>query len=135
MDLWDEGRHLSLVDDTVVERSLRRGPRPARDEESAARAYNARVLGGYLRQAVRTLTDRGQGGVLQPDDRCTLTGRPVLEVLRAKHPALAAFFGAPTASAIINTSGGTGKTEDSATAIKNNAQVPPGRSAQLRVQS
>jgi hypothetical protein len=46
-----------------------------------------RSLAGF-RSAVRNLTNRDQGGVLQPDDACTKTGLPVLEVLRGKHPAM-----------------------------------------------
>ena len=52
------------------------------DDESAAaaRQFNATVLSGRLRKAVRGLTNRDGGGVLQPDDVCTKTGRRVLEV-------------------------------------------------------
>jgi len=46
------------------------------------------VLSGRLRQAVRRLTNRDGGGVLQPDEECTKAGVPVLQVLRSKHPAL-----------------------------------------------
>jgi hypothetical protein len=53
----------------------------APNEEAKARAYNAKVLSGRHRSAVRTLTSRDQGGVLQPDDPCTKTVRPMLEVL------------------------------------------------------
>ena len=34
------------------------------------------------------LTNHSVGGVLQPDDVCTKTGLPVLEVLKSKHPKL-----------------------------------------------
>ena len=44
------------------------------------------VLDGKLRAAVRFATDRGGGGVLLPQDSCTKTGRPVMEVLRLQHP-------------------------------------------------
>ena len=39
-----------------------------------------------LGEAVQALTRGDKGGVLQPEDACTKTGRPVLEVLREKHP-------------------------------------------------
>ena len=39
-----------------------------------------------MRSAVRNATSRGGGGVLSPDDLCTKTGKPVLEVLESKHP-------------------------------------------------
>jgi hypothetical protein len=57
-----------------------------RDEASEARAYNARVLSGRLRSAVRNLTHRDTGGVMMPDDLCTKSGRPIAEVLHQKHP-------------------------------------------------
>ena len=57
-------------------------------EDSIARAFNARVLSGRLRSAVRTLTDQSGGGVRQPDDLCSKSGRPVWQVLQEKHPAL-----------------------------------------------
>jgi hypothetical protein len=59
-----------------------------RDDESEARAFNARVLSGKLRSAVRTLTNRGSGGVKLPDDTCTKSGRPILDVIQEKHAPL-----------------------------------------------
>jgi hypothetical protein len=44
------------------------------------------VLDGKLRAAVRFATDRDGGGVLLPQDACTKTGRPVMEVLLSQHP-------------------------------------------------
>ena len=88
MDLWDLGCFAALVDDTEGEiRSRIRSTRTP-DDEAVARAYNAKVLSGRLRSACRNLTSRGGGGVLQPDDTCTKTGRPVVEVLHSKHPDL-----------------------------------------------
>lgn len=86
MDLWDQGKFTALVDDTEAEVMSRHGTHPEPDADSIARSYNSKVLGGRLRTAVRSLTQRGQGGVLQPDDKCSKSGRPVLEVLRSKHP-------------------------------------------------
>ena len=89
MDLWDKGHFEALVDDMEAEVQGRkgggRGTQPP-DEDSLAQAFNATILSGRLRKAVRNATSRGNGGVLQPDDDCTKTGRPVLEVLRGKHP-------------------------------------------------
>ena len=88
MDLWEQGYHQALVDDTESEAlSTHPSSRPPSDD-SKARAFHSRVLSGRLRSAVRTLTGRDGGGVLQPDDNCTKTGRPVWEVLPSKHPAL-----------------------------------------------
>jgi len=86
MDLWEQGEYHALVDDTEVEALSRVGTTMSPDEEGIARAFNAKVLSGRLRSAVRSLTNRDGGGVLQPDDKCTKTGRPVVDVLREKHP-------------------------------------------------
>jgi hypothetical protein len=66
----------------------RLGSHPIADEVTLARAYNAKVLSGHIPSAVHSLTSRDQGGILQPDDDCTKTSQPVLEVLRRKHPAM-----------------------------------------------
>ena len=89
MDLWDQGRYDTLVDATESELLRRAGSgRRTTNDESAARQFNATVLSGRLRKAVRGLTNRDGGGVLQPNDACTKTGRRVLDVLREKHPAM-----------------------------------------------
>ena len=88
MGLWDRGEYRALVEDLEAETRLRGGNREGTDEERDFRAFNARVLSGRLRSACRALTNRNGGGVLQPDDVCTKTGLPVLEVLESKHPAL-----------------------------------------------
>ncbi len=69
MDLWAKGHYASLVDDAEGE-ALRRlgGNRWEPDEESIARAYNAKVKSGRLRSAVRNATQRGGGGILKPTD-------------------------------------------------------------------
>ena len=88
MDLWDQGCLKALVDDTEVEiRSRFASPRPLNDD-AKARAFNAKVLSGRLRSACRNLTSSDGGGVLQSDDKCTKTGRPVVDVLQGKHPNL-----------------------------------------------
>ena len=56
--------------------------------ESAGRRYNSMVLSGKMRAAVRMITNRDPGGLLKPNDSCLTTGRPVIEVLRMKHPVL-----------------------------------------------
>ena len=86
MDLWDEHKFRTLVNDVEEEVKGRFPSTRERNEETRARAFNSRVLSGRLRSAVRHLTQRGGGGVLQPDDNCTKAGRPVLEVLQEKHP-------------------------------------------------
>ncbi|KAI2504762.1 hypothetical protein MHU86_9698 [Fragilaria crotonensis] len=88
MDLWDQGHYKALVDDDEGEVLSRQPSSRPPDEEARARSFNARVLSGRLRSAVRTLTNRSGGGVRQPDDLCTKSGRPVWQVLQEKHPAL-----------------------------------------------
>ncbi len=56
------------------------------DKDIIARKYNAMVLDGKLRATVGFATDRGGGEVLLPQDSCTKTGQPVMEVLRSQHP-------------------------------------------------
>ena len=88
MDLWDQGHFKALVDDTEGEVLSRGSSSRPPDDEAQARAFNARVLSGRLRSAVRTLTNRSGGGVRQPDELCSKAGRPVWQVLQEKHPAL-----------------------------------------------
>jgi hypothetical protein len=88
MDLWYKVKFIALIDDTETEVQSRHDSHPVPDEETFARAFNRKVLSGRLRSAVRNLTIHDQGGVLHSDDACTKTGRPVLEVLRGKHPSM-----------------------------------------------
>ena len=89
MNLWETGHHVPLIDDTE---GIMEGKGPSitreKDPDREARAFNAKVLSGRLRSAVRDITSRGSGGVLQPDSTCSKTGRPVLDVLKEKHPEL-----------------------------------------------
>jgi hypothetical protein len=64
------------------------GSRVLPTEENRARSYNAKILSGRIRQAVRSVTNRDSGGILGPSDLCTKTGRPVIDVLCEKHPSL-----------------------------------------------
>ena len=87
MDLWEKGKFRALIDDTEAEVQGRTGsPLEPIDDDVLARRFQAKVLSGRLRQAVRHATNRDGGRVLQPDDACTKTGRPVLEILKEKHP-------------------------------------------------
>jgi hypothetical protein len=88
MDLWDLGCYAALVDDTEAGVRSRTSSPKTPDAETQAREFNASVLLGRLPSAVRNLTNRESGGVLEPDAACTKTGLPMLEVLQQKHPAL-----------------------------------------------
>ncbi len=56
------------------------------DEELIAQKYNHMVLDGKLLAAVHFTTACFGCGVLLPQDACTKTGRPVIEVLQLQHP-------------------------------------------------
>ena len=76
-----------LVEDTL--RSSTQYLTAVRREETAehcAKTFHGLVLRGKLRTAVRWITERQKGGVLQLEGHCTKTGDRVLEVLHAKHP-------------------------------------------------
>ena len=45
------------------------------------------VLGGKVHAVVRMVTNRGTGGAYQPFDLDSKSSRPVIDVLREKHPA------------------------------------------------
>ncbi len=87
MTLWIGGQYNALVQDIIGE--AMRGVGSGRDtanKELIARKYNHMVLDGKLRAAVRFATARDGGGVLLPQDACTKTGQPVIEVLQLQHP-------------------------------------------------
>jgi hypothetical protein len=85
--LWTDGHYNALVQDIVGEAMRGAGSgRGTVDEDIIARKYNLMVLDGKLRAAVHFATDRSGGRVLLPQDSCTKTGRPGMEVLRLQHP-------------------------------------------------
>jgi hypothetical protein len=87
LQLWTDGHYDALVQDIIGEAMRGAGSgRGTADKDIIARKYNSMVLDGKLRAAVRFATNRGGGGVLLPQDSCTKTGRPVMEVLRSQHP-------------------------------------------------
>ena len=87
IDAWGEGKHVMLVGDTL--RSCEEYLTASWRKETVdhrSQTYHNLVLCGKLRLAVRWITERETGGVLQPGERCDKTGDRVLEVLRDKHP-------------------------------------------------
>ena len=76
-----------LVQDTIntAKRGVG-GANPSADEESIARQYHSMVIDGRLRAAVRGLTNRDGGGVMNMEDIDQKTKAPVIEVLKGKHP-------------------------------------------------
>ncbi len=87
LQLWTDGHYNALVQNIIGEAMRGAGSgRGMADKDIIARKYNSMVLDGKLRAAVRFATNRGGGGVLLPQDLCTKTGRPVMEVLHSQHP-------------------------------------------------
>ncbi|KAL3822014.1 hypothetical protein ACHAXA_003000 [Cyclostephanos tholiformis] len=92
LDAWDAGRYVALVKE-VEEANLDSGGGGRRVDvrrqdktTSLARRYDAMVLGGKVRAAVRMVTNRGTGGPYRPNDLDSKSRRPVIDVLREKHP-------------------------------------------------
>ena len=76
-----------MVEDVV--RAARAGAgrgKVPEDDDAIARRYHSMVIEEKLRAAVRWATNRSGGGILAPSDINTKTGKPVIDVLRAKHP-------------------------------------------------
>ena len=92
LDLWEKGEILSLIKAVEDAGQTGRADGAARPmgangiDESVARRYASTFLNGKHRQAVRNVTDRGQGGLYKPSDRDSKTGEPVIDVLRSKFP-------------------------------------------------
>ena len=75
LDAWGEGKHAMLVGNTL--RSCEEYLTPAQREEMEehrAQTYHSLVLRGKLQSAVRWITERETGGVLQPGERCEKRG-------------------------------------------------------------
>ena len=87
---WREKKYDMLVQDTVrTSLSLIQDIKGGMTEEQIGKRFTKMVLEGKIRQAVRFVTERGQGGALSADDRVKGkdgTESTVLEVLLSKHP-------------------------------------------------
>ena len=44
------------------------------------------ILEGRISEAVNSVVDTDRGRLYQSEDECSKTGRPVLNILRKKHP-------------------------------------------------
>jgi hypothetical protein len=87
LDTWDAARYVALVRE-VEEANLDSGDGRRRmevhcqdDATSLARRYDAMVLGGKVRAAVRMVTNRGGEGPYHPHDLDSKSGCPVINVL------------------------------------------------------
>ena len=92
MDAWEAGRFDALAQEVADQWQRgdgRRSSPPTTDDqwaEANGRRYQGKIHDGKLRAAVRMVTDRNGGKFYLPTDKDSKTGRPVLEVLREKHP-------------------------------------------------
>jgi hypothetical protein len=68
LDHWEKGSRRDLVNDVLVNAQWGACSRSPPTEENIARAFNAKILSGRIRQAVRSVTNRDGGGVLGPSD-------------------------------------------------------------------
>ena len=63
MKEWNAGKYDILVQDTVrTSMGLMDGIRRGQTEEQISKTFTKMVLQGKIRQAVRFVTERGQGG-------------------------------------------------------------------------
>ena len=89
LDLWEQGKYATLCRACVERGRVYPISRRSVDPERRARKYNAMVLAGKVRSAVRQATDRHRGaGLLDPFDFDVKSGKPVHEALADKHPNL-----------------------------------------------
>ena len=87
MQLWEDGKYAELAEDVVRAAKAASGRAPTQDDDDhIARRYHSLVIDGRLKAAVRFATNRSGGGVLAPADIDEKSGKPVIEVLRGKHP-------------------------------------------------
>ena len=87
LDAWKAGEFRMPAEDTARTCaqyiSTRRGEDTAEHQEKISHSLELR---DKLCSDFWLITDREKGRVLQPGEICPKTGKPVLEVLRSKHP-------------------------------------------------
>jgi hypothetical protein len=87
MDAWEEGKFDMLVQDTERAMTTYLSTKQGHvTEEQRAKIFHRRMLRGDTRGAVRYITEREKGGVLQPGDIDEKSGLSVAKVLASKHP-------------------------------------------------
>ena len=88
LQLWEQGKFATLCRACAERGRVTTIIRRPIDKERRARKFNALVLAGKVRSAVRQATDRSEGGLMDPFDLDVKSGLPVHEALAAKHPDL-----------------------------------------------
>lgn len=83
-----KGDFIALATDTIEEALQNVGPHDKIDFDTKTHIFNSLLLSGRIREAVRYITNRNNGGILQPDDTDEKEGCPVIDTLHNKHPDL-----------------------------------------------
>jgi hypothetical protein len=87
VEAWQQGKFSMLVQNTERTReSLLSAELGGLTPEQRAKIFHRNMLRGDVRGAVRYLTGREKGGILQPANIDEKTGGSVKTVLRSKHP-------------------------------------------------
>ena len=86
LDAWDNQKFDALVQDTIDQARQSIGKNRPIDEMAKARKYNSLLNSGKLKEAVTFATGSLNGSPLNIEDIDVKTGKPVLEVLKSKHP-------------------------------------------------
>ena len=87
LEEWKAGKHKALVE--ITERSMlaaMSNSQGGTTQEERLKKYNQLMLLGNPRAAVRYLTDREGGGILEPHTSSGKGNQTVEEVLKSKHP-------------------------------------------------
>ena len=88
LDLWEIGQYANLCSDTVAENRSWPTQTTQDNEETEYRTFKSKVVNGNIWAAVRGIWGQGQSEVLLLVDVDNKTGRPVMDVLREKHPVI-----------------------------------------------
>ena len=82
------GKNAALCLDTLAESRYQPERGTKDNEETAARYLNSKVVNGKIRAAVQGIREQGKSKVLFPGDLDSKTDRPIMDVLRDKHPTM-----------------------------------------------
>ena len=88
LDLCQVGHHASLLVDTVAESQSQLMQATCVSDETYYRVFNSKFLNGNIYVPVRGTHIQGQVGVLKPNNTNSNTGRPVMGMMKEKHPKL-----------------------------------------------
>ena len=79
LDAWEVGHHQIMVKETAHKcNQYLSTDRWDELEDHRAKTLNSLVLRGKLQNAVRWIKEREKGGLMQPGDACSNTGKPIM---------------------------------------------------------